>query len=369
MAESSAEKTEQPSTRRLEQARRRGQVARSRDLSGALVTLAVLGVLSATGGYWFTAMLRLLADGIETAVHSPEMHPVEGLKQSAQTAVGVLALPFAAALIVALVVGGLQTRGLVTVEPFVPKMERLRPQLSRVFSLKSLFELCKGLVLVLVMGTVLYAVLRARIPQLVSLTGARTTAVVSVLGAMLQTLGLYAMGVSVFLGAADYLWQRRRLNRELRMSRDEVKREHKEGEGDPHHKAERQRVYHELMQQRVLADVRKADLIIVNPEHIAVALCYDRHGSGAPVVVASGEDLMAARIRELAREAGIPIFRDVTLARSLREVNEGEEIPALLFEAVAELLRIVHGMSAPSPEPGAGLQQGAPATSEGWTRA
>ncbi|MDZ4694475.1 MAG: EscU/YscU/HrcU family type III secretion system export apparatus switch protein [Deltaproteobacteria bacterium] len=369
MAEPSSEKTEEPSTRRLEQARRRGQIARSRDLSAALVTLAVFGVLSATGGYWFTAMLTLLADGIETAVHSPELHPVEGLTKSAQTAVAVLALPFAAALIVALVVGGLQTRGLVTVDPIVPKMERLRFQLSRVFSLKSLVELCKGLILVLVMGAVVYAVLRARIPQLVSLTGARSTDVVSVLGAMLKTLGLYAMGVTVFLGAADYLWQRRRLNRELRMSRDEVKREHKDGEGDPHHKAERQRVYHELMQQRALSDVRKADLIIVNPEHIAIAIRYDRRGSGAPVVVASGEDLMAARIRELAREAGVPIFRDVTLARSLREVNEGEEIPSLLFEAVAELLRIVYGLSASSPAPIAGTAEVAPPAPEGWTRA
>ena len=115
--------------------------------------------------------------------------------------------------------------------------------------------------------------------------------------------------------------------RGLRMTREEVKRESKESEGDPSHRAERQRLHRELMEQRMVAEVRKADFVVVNPDHIAVALRYDRDGDAAPVVVASGERLLAERIKQVAREAGVPIFRDVTLARSLRDLPEGAGDP------------------------------------------
>jgi flagellar biosynthetic protein FlhB len=130
------------------------------------------------------------------------------------------------------------------------------------------------------------------------------------------------------------------------MTREQVKREHKESEGDPRHKAERHRLHRELLEQRMVAEVRKADFVVVNPDHIAVALRYDREGEAAPVVVARGERLLAEKIKEVAREAGVPIFRDVTLARSLRDVEEGDEIPEALYEAVAEILRVVYGEGA-----------------------
>ena len=144
------------------------------------------------------------------------------------------------------------------------------------------------------------------------------------------------------------------------MTREEVKREYKESEGDPSHRAERQRLHRELMEQRMVAEVRKADFVVVNPDHIAVALRYDRDGEAAPVVVARGERLLAERIKQVAREAGVPIFRDVTLARSLRDLPEGEEIPAALYEAVAEVLRAVYAMN------GAGdAARAAPASARG----
>jgi flagellar biosynthesis protein FlhB len=122
------------------------------------------------------------------------------------------------------------------------------------------------------------------------------------------------------------------------------------------------------MEQRMVAEVRKADFVVVNPDHIAVALRYDREGDAAPVVLASGERLLAERIKEVAREAGVPIFRDVTLARSLRGLPEGEEIPPALYEAVAEVLRVVYGMTEPPPpgppEPPPAVPRGA-----GWKRA
>jgi flagellar biosynthesis protein FlhB len=155
----------------------------------------------------------------------------------------------------------------------------------------------------------------------------------------------------VALGAADYAWRRHQHRRSLRMTRPEVRREQKETEGDPRHKAERQRLHRELAEQRMLADVRKADFVVVNPDHIAVALQYDRQGDAAPLVLAKGERLLAEKIKEVAREAGVPIFRDVNLARALRELEEGDEIPEALYEAVAEILRVVYG-SPQAPTPG-----------------
>ena len=128
------------------------------------------------------------------------------------------------------------------------------------------------------------------------------------------------------------------------MTREEVKREHREAEGDPAHRGERQRLHREIVEQRMIEEVRKADFVVVNPEHIAVALRYDAEGDAAPVVVAKGERLVAERIKQIAREAGVPIFRDVGLARALSELAEGGEIPAVLYEAVAEILRVVQSL-------------------------
>jgi flagellar biosynthesis protein FlhB len=179
--------------------------------------------------------------------------------------------------------------------------------------------------------------------------------VLVVLGELCGRLGLRLAAAAAVIGVGDYLWQRHAHRKKLRMSRDEVKREHKESEGDPSHKAERHRLHQELIQQRMVAEVRKADLVVVNPDHIAVAIKYDADGPSAPVVVAKGERLVAEQIKQAAREAGVPIFRDVTLARSLREVEEGDEIPEALYEAVAELLavarRVPETAKTPSAQP------------------
>lgn len=372
-----ADKTEEPSPRRLEEARRRGQVARSRELSGALVTAAVLGSLAATAPGWLGALVLLVRTGVTHAVSTvpaaPQGRAIAALSASGLLAARALALPLGAAVIAALLVGALQTRGLLVFEPLLPKVERLAPDPKRLWGAQNLAELIKGLLLIGLVGGVAYTVLRGQAALVVRLVGARPEALLAALGRTLQGLGFAILGVMIGVGGADYLWQRHRMLRSLRMSRDELKREHKESEGDPEHKAERQRLHRELSQQRALEEVRRADLVVVNPDHIAVALRYDRDGQGAPVVIAQGTNLMAARIREIAREAGVPIFRDVTLARSLAEVPEGDEIPEALYQAVAELLRIVYGMQAPAPGPGAAdgraEQPAAPGpAAAGWTR-
>jgi len=174
------------------------------------------------------------------------------------------------------------------------------------------------------------------------------------------------------VGAADYLLARHLHVRGLRMTRDEVRRESKEAEGDPTHRAERARLHRELAEQRMVADVRSAELVVINrgqvaSDQIAVALRYDKDGDGAPVVVARGERLLADRIRAAARDAGVPIFplilRDAGLARSLRGLDEGAEIPVALYEAIAELFRAVYAAAPPPTGVVPSLSRGA-----GWQR-
>jgi type III secretion protein U len=175
------------------------------------------------------------------------------------------------------------------------------------------------------------------VAHLAGLSARSALALFGVLGAR---LGLRLATAAAVLGTADYLWQRHRHAKSLRMSREELKREHKESEGDPLHKAERQRLHREIMEQQTIDEVRRAKLVVVDGDRLAVALRYDPDQAGTPVVVAKGERLVAAMIREVAREAGVPVLGDGALAQALRGVEEGDEIPEATFEAAARLLAL-----------------------------
>jgi len=345
-----SEKTEEPTPRRLEESRRRGEVAFSRDAtSAAAMTAAILAlVLEAPAtiarllAYWKGALAAAPAGGSATTA------VVAGVAAMARA----LAVPLAAAVAVALGAGFLQTRGLMAFGALKPDLGRLSPAagLKRAFGGQAALQIGKGLLKATLVAAIAWLSVRPLLAGLVGLAGAPAARVAGALGVVSSRLAERVALVALALGAADFLMARRRHMGRLRMTREEVRREHKESEGDPHHRAERQRLHRELSEQRMVAEVRKADFVVVNPDHIAVALRYDRDGEAAPVVVASGERLLAERIKQVAREAGIPIFRDVTLARSLRHLPEGSEIPAALYEAVAELLRVVYAMS-PPPAP------------------
>jgi flagellar biosynthetic protein FlhB len=254
--------------------------------------------------------------------------------------------------VLALGAGMLQTRGLLALGALKPDLGRLSPAegLKRAFGGQAALQVGKGLLKVTLVAVLVWVTVRPLLGGVAALAGMEAGRTLQVLGLLASRLAERVAVVALALGVADYLFVYRRQRRRLMMTRDEVKRESKESEGDPSHRAERQRLHRELMEQRMVAEVRKADFVVVNPDHIAVALRYDRDGDAAPVVIASGERLLAERIKQVAREAGVPIFRDVTLARSLRGLPEGEEIPAALYEAVAEVLRMVYAMSEPAGE-------------------
>lgn len=348
----SGEPTLEPTPKRLEEARRRGEVAQSRDLSSAAAMTAAIVALAATGPALTARLITLYRGALAAAPRGGAPGPA--LAAGLDVFSRGLALPLAAAMLAAAGAGLLQTRGLLAVEALRPDLSRLSPAagLRRAFGGQAALQVGKGLLKVALVGAIAWVTVRPVLAGVTALAGAAAPRLLAATGALGSRLAERVALVALVLGIADYLLVRRRHLKGLRMTRQEVRREAKDAEGDPSHRAERQRLHREILEQRMVAEVRKADFVVVNPDHIAVALRYDRDGDGAPVVVACGERLVAERIKEVARQAGVPIFRDVTLARSLRDLPEGGEIPAALYEAVAEVLRVVYAMNEAATEAG-----------------
>jgi flagellar biosynthesis protein FlhB len=376
MAESSGEKTEEPTHKRLTDARKKGQVAMSRDMTAAAVFIALFMVLSLSAESWVGGLLAHMKTALEMATSEPTVVPQ--LKRGLAAMKDALMAPLISAVVAAIGLGFLQTGGLFAFEALKPDPQKLMPDLKRVVSTQSLVEMVKGFVKITLAGAVAYAAMEPLMRSLTQLSGASPRELLVLLGHASGRLGQWMVLVVVAVGFGDFLWQRHKYMKDMRMSREEVKREYKEQEGDPHHKQERMRLHKELLQQRMLNQVRKADFVVVNPDHIAVAIRYDKDSQEAPVVVAKGERILAQKIKEIARESGVPIFRDVSLARALRDVEEGDEIPEALYEAVAEILRVVYSGSSPSSaaappvarsEEAAEPEKPPPAGPMGWHRA
>jgi type III secretion protein U len=343
----SGDRTEAPTPRRLREARRRGDVAANHELTGAAALAGGLLALAAAGpptAASLAARLRLALAGAVTATTDPGA----ALADAAAAVVALSLPPCAGALVAALLAGALQAG-------WVLSPGALRPRLDRIDPLRGLRRLCSGAQLAaaalgLVKAAVLAAVawrwalgaapLLAGLPRLDAPVLWRALPLLAGLAARLAT-------AAAVLGLADLALARRRHHRALRMTRDEVRREHREDEGDPAHRAERRRLHRALLQA---GPVSRATVVVVNPTHVAVALRHDRTSDEAPRVVAKALGAGAARIRSAARRAGVPIVRDVALARALHRLAEiGDEIPEELYDAAAGVLAHLYGAEEVSP--------------------
>jgi FlhB-like protein len=347
------EPTEEPTPRRLRQAREQGQIAYSGDFTSAAAFVAAAGALLAGAGWMATELSRLVRAGLVRAV-AADADPGAALSSSLRDVARLVGPIVGAAFVAAAVVGYLQAGGLFTLAPLAPKAEKLNPLagFGRILSKDALVQLVKALVKIAVIAAVAWWTLEPHVGDFPRLVGANATLAAGWTWGLVARLLLRVAIAYVVVGAADYLWTRHKWLKGQRMTREEVKREHKEQEGDPHHKQERMRMHREILRHRMVESVRTADCVIVNPEHIAVALRYDEAKMGAPEVVAKGEDLVAQQIREVARRYGVPIYRDVALARALNRLELGDEIPEALYDAVAEVLRFVQRQSQEGGEGG-----------------
>ncbi|MFH0901147.1 MAG: EscU/YscU/HrcU family type III secretion system export apparatus switch protein [Pseudomonadota bacterium] len=337
--------TEEPTPRRLNEARRHGRVARSGELSSAVALAAGIGALAVNASGLGEKALAVFRAGIERAVAGN----VDGVTATAVLhgalvdSLLIVAPIMGSAAISAGLVGYWQTGGVIALRSLAPTCSRISPWagMRRLFSKQTQVVLAKSLVKLAGAVALCWYTLAPRVGDIPRISGIGPRAVAGWVAARAFELVVRIGILFVGIGVIDYWWQRRSLRQELMMTRQEARDEAKENEGDPRHRAERQRLHRDLLRHQMVEEIRKASCVIVNPDHLAVALRYDEDTMDAPRIVAKGERLVAQQIKDIARQYGIPIYREVALARALDRLELGDEIPEELYEAVAEVFRFL----------------------------
>ena len=344
------EKSFAATAKRRADARKKGQVARSAEFGGAATLLAVVVALHLLlPGDAGLSLMRDLQSAFRFNPHDAAFtfETVHEWQMRGLLWGGKILLPVALlAMVLALVSGIGQVGFAVTPEALHPKWERLNPAagIKRLLSLRGTVEVLKGILKMSLVAGLCYSALRGAVDsgELLNTMREPLPETIAVVGGLLWTLGLRVSVVLLIVAVADYAYQKYDFEKSLKMSLSEIKQENKQSDGDPQIKARIRRLQREMSKKRMMQDVPKADVIVTNPTHYAVALRYER-GSSAPQVVAKGQDEMAARIREVAHEHKVPLVENKPLARSLyAAVDIGREIPPDLFEAVAQVLAFVY---------------------------
>jgi flagellar biosynthesis protein FlhB len=347
----SEQKTEKPTPKKLREARKKGQVSKSKDITQSVVFLTAAAVLAFAGPLFVASAKALFSDSFRPELLTGELRADEVMRRLGYGGGQMLMLsaPFLAAVTVAAVaVEFLQVQALFAPEAIQFKADKLNfiKGLQNIFGKsKTYLELAKNLVKFAMVSGLLYFVVRGSLRDII-LSARANPETTGKLGASLMFTLLFRVGILfLLLGAADFLLQKKLHLKELMMSKYEVKKEYKEDEGDPHIRHQRRHLHQQILAQSMVQNVPRASVVVVNPTHLAVAIQYDELSMSAPQVTAKGQEKMARSIRELAVKSGVPITRNVALAHSLFQVELGGEIPEELYEAVAEVLNWVYQLA------------------------
>lgn len=352
MAEESStggEKTESPSSKRRADFRKKGQVAQSKEIqTAALFTFALLFWIFYMPNFW--EGLLVLISGIwrnPTSFHGTPSDAIN-LFFFVVKELAFLLLPlFLLVLIIGFFSSVFQIGWLFTTQPLAPDLTKLNPinGFGRMFSLRSLVDLVKSIIKVGVIGWVAYSTVYSHFEEAMILVDTNVGATVMFMARVAVLILAKVCGILVLIAAIDFLYTRHEMEEKMKMTKQEVKEEFKEMEGDPYIKSQIRRIQQEMAKSRMMAEVPDADVIITNPTHLSIAIKYDTESMDAPVVVAKGADHVAMRIRELARENDIPIIENPPVARLLHKIDLGAAIPEELFKAVAEILAHVYSLN------------------------
>ncbi len=354
MAGDYGDKTEAPTPRRRQEARDKGQVAKSQDLTPAVIMLVGMVTLQLVGPIMWRRLLGVMRRGLtmETAVRPGDLIADAGA--ASHLLLWVLVPVLAAVFISALIVLYWQVGWLFTWHPVKPDLNKINPLagIKRMFSPRTLMTSVINVFKLVCMVAVVYWSVAGALGRIIYSMGMHHLEVYAMAAAELFQLGLRLAIMMLILALADYIYQRRRHEKDLRMSKDEIREELKHMEGDPTMKRRRRETQMKLAMQRIQHDVPQADVVITNPTHLSIALRYAPESMRAPKVVAKGADLMAYRIRQVAAVHGIPIVERKELARMMYDVVEvGQEIPERFYEAVAEILAYVYELSGRNMRP------------------
>lgn len=345
MADTSS-KTEKATPQRVKKARKEGQIARSPELTswlGLLVSIYMLEMTFKRGNQFIMELWRSTGEAMTLADERVMLRLFGQGMWGVITTVG----PLMIALFALAIVGNVAQVGFVlTSKPMKPKLSRLNPfaGIKKMFSPHTGWEMLKSLLKILILGGVAWSTLAGLVPQLTQGGPYSVWQVVAVTGKASLDFGRTAAIMGLVLATTDFIMQKRRINKSLKMSKQEIKEEGRAAEGDPHMKGAIRSKQRQMSANRMMAAVSKADVVLVNPTHIAIALSYEST-RGAPRVVAMGAGAVATKIREEAQKHNVPMVEDKPLARTIYKVCDvGDEIPANLFEAVARLLAFIFSL-------------------------
>ncbi|MDL2273061.1 flagellar biosynthesis protein FlhB [Oscillospiraceae bacterium OttesenSCG-928-G22] len=344
----SGDKTEKATPKKRRDARSEGNVLKSQDMNTAIAIVAMFGTLAIMMGYLgdkITSILKQFLSG--SVITSNTIGPVE-ISTALRHAFTEFFLTIAPILLVAIVIGiasnVLQVGFLFTTKVLQPKLSKINPLqgFKRIFSMKSLVELLKSIIKISVFAFIVYQQYMKNFESLPTLMGYDIGASMVKILTMCKDVAFQCAIAFVAIGAVDYLYQWWSYEKNLKMTKQEVKDEYKNIEGDPQIKGKIKQKQREMSQMRMMQAIPQADVVITNPTHFAVALKYDEATSRAPVVIAKGKDLVAQRIKAVAKESGVELVENKPVAQALFfSVELGDEIPEALFKAVAEILAYI----------------------------
>lgn len=339
------EKTEEASPQKLKQSRDKGQVAKSQDAIQAMGFILVFATVALTLGSTAARLEKFLYASLDAATRRGDDLPtVLEVANEALYATMFASLPaLGAAFLAALVSNYMQVGFLFSTEPLKPDLKKLNPVdgLKNLFSKKKLVESLKQVIKFTMVSYVAYDALEESMRDIVLAARLDLWTGVYLGGQIMYSIATRVAFLFLIIATADFFWQRHVYMKDMMMSKYDVKQEYKQSEGDPHQKAERKALAEELILHGSQQSVQNADAVVVNPAHIAVAIKYSKEQGGAPKVVAKGMRKNAEAIKEIARQAGVPILRNVPLAQALHKLDLEEEIPEELYQAVAEVLNFV----------------------------
>lgn len=347
------EKTEKPTSKRRSDAREEGQVVQSREVSTTLVLIAAFVTMRMFGSYYMSQFKSVMLDPINYFNKADSIFKFNNINiycLNVFKAILLLVAPiFIVSIIIALASGYLQIGFLFTTKTLKPKFERLNPiqGIKRIFSMRSIVELAKAIAKLLILGYIAYSYISSQSGAITTLYDMSLEQVLSYIADVVYNIVMRMSAVLIIIAAVDYFFQWRQNEKGLKMSKEEIKQEMKQSEGNPEIKSKIKQKQRQMAMRRMMQDVPKADVVITNPTHYAVALKYDQEKYAAPMVVAKGQDYIAQRIKLIAKENNVEIVENKPLARSLFSSSEiGEAIPAELYQAVAEVIAYVYTLKA-----------------------
>jgi flagellar biosynthetic protein FlhB len=353
--ESTGEKTEEATPKRLREARKKGNVPKSIDFSTAFLFLISFILLFCLASYIYQKLKELANECFLGAfTWQFDSATIEQLFKSCFSTIISVILPFICIIfLVSALINFFQVGPVLALEPIKPQLKKLNPISGfkqRFFTSRTYIELIKSVFKIMIVGLLAFLIIKSTLREILLSIHSHPTTAPTIIGIILKKIIINVGIFFVIVAVGDLFYQRYKYKKDLRMSKYEVKREFKEEEGDPLYRSHRQQIHQEIIMYDMVQGVKEADVIITNPTEIAVALRYDEKRMNAPCVIAKGQRKIAEKIVELAKYYKIPIVRNIDLAKKLVELDIGEEIPEELYEVVAEILNFVYQLKEKSTQ-------------------